>query len=258
MRARSTAVLSCLSEQPAAALRLVCFPHSGGHPAMFRRWTVGLSPDVEVWGVTLPGRALRAEEPFAREWEPLVAEVVDAVLEEVPGPVALFGHSLGGLLAFEVARSLTWAGEPPAHLVVSARAVPTAPFPLSLPDSDGELLDLVDRAYNGIPDVLRDSPDMISHFMPILRADLELAITYVFRPGPPLSCPITAIGGEEDHTVSAAGLREWNGYTNGDFASQRFPGGHFYLDAAEREVLEVVWRRITPMFDPIPVPRSLS
>ncbi|MFC4534995.1 thioesterase II family protein [Sphaerisporangium dianthi] len=241
---RTTDALNCLGQQPAAALRLVCFPHSGGTPAMYRRWTAGLAPDVEVWGVTLPGRARRVNEPFAREWTPLVAELTEAVLSEVHGPVALFGHSLGGLLAFEVARAMTRAGEPPAHLFVSARAVPTAPHPLSLPDDDRELLDEVDRVYNGVPGIVRESPDMVRHFAPILRADLQLAISYVFRPGPPLSCPITALGGADDPTVSAAGLREWDGYTSGDFASRRFPGGHFYLDTAEREVLGTVWQHI--------------
>ncbi|MCF6473229.1 thioesterase [Nonomuraea sp. MG754425] len=236
--------LACLVENPAAALRLVCFPHSGGQPGMFRRWATGLAPDVEVWGATLPGRATRVSEPFARRWSPLVAEIADAVLEQVPGPVALFGHSLGALLAFEVSRALTLAGRAPEHLVVSARATPATPYPLTLPDGDEELIEAVDRVYQGIPSALRDSPDLLRLFAPVLRADLELAVSYVFRPGPPLSCPITALGGADDPTVPAAELSAWGRHTSGDFAAECFPGGHFYLDAAERAVLDTLWRRL--------------
>ncbi|MDF5752445.1 alpha/beta fold hydrolase [Spongiactinospora sp. TRM90649] len=242
---RASAALAPLGDQWAASWRLVCFPHSGGTPAMFRRWTAGLAPDAEVWGVTLPGRAARADEPFARDWAPLVAEVTRAVLDEVRPPVVLFGHSLGGLLAYEVARGMTRAGEPPAHLVVSARATPPTPSPLFLPDGDRELLDAVDRLYEGVPGIVRDSPDLVAHFAPILRADLELAISYEFRPGPPLPCPITALGGVDDPTVPAAELDGWARYTAADFAGQRFPGRHFYLEAAEREVLDAIWRRTT-------------
>ncbi|MBB6552342.1 thioesterase II family protein [Nonomuraea rubra] len=238
--------LACLGENPAAALRLICFPHSGGQPGMFRRWVAGLAPDVEVWGATLPGRATRVSEPFARQWSPLVAEITDAVLDQVPGPVALFGHSLGALLAFEVGRALTLAGRAPEHLVVSARATPATPYPLTLPDGDEELIDAVDRVYQGIPAALRDSPELLRLFAPVLRADLELAVSYVFRPGPPLSCPITALGGTDDPTVSEAELSAWRRHTSGAFASARFPGGHFYLDAAERPVLDTLWRCLAP------------
>ncbi|UBU17382.1 thioesterase II family protein [Nonomuraea gerenzanensis] len=238
--------LTCLGENPAAALRLVCFPHSGGQPGMFRRWVAGLAPDVEVWGATLPGRATRVREPFARQWSPLVAEITDAVLDEVPGPVALFGHSLGALLAFEVGRALTLAGRAPEHLVVSARATPATPYPLTLPDGDEELIEAVDRVYQGIPAALRESPDLLRLFAPVLRADLELAVSYVFRPGPPLSCPITALGGTDDPTVSEAELSAWSRHTSGAFTFARFPGGHFYLDAAERQVLDTLWRHLAP------------
>ncbi|GLW11236.1 thioesterase [Microtetraspora sp. NBRC 13810] len=245
MTLRTSTALSRLGEQWGAATRLVCFPHSGGTPAMFRGWTAGLAPDIEVWGVTLPGRAARAGEPFAREWAPLVAQVTEAVLEEVRPPVVLFGHSLGGLLAYEVARAMNRAGEPPAHLVVSARAVPLTPYPLTLPDGDMELMEAVDRIYNGVPDSVRRSPDMVRHFAPILRADLELAIAYAFRPGPPLPCPITALGGVDDPNVAVGELSGWSRYTSADFAWRSFPGGHFYLGGAQDEVLETIWRRIT-------------
>lgn len=241
---RTSAALSRLGEQWGAATRLVCFPHSGGTPAIFREWTPGLAPDVEVWGVTLPGRAARFGEPFAREWGPLVARLAEDVLAEVPPPVVLFGHSLGGLIAYEVARAMARAGEPPAHLIVSARGVPTVPYRHTLPPGDRELMEAVDRIYGGVPDAVLRSPEMMRHFAPVLRADLELAIAYVHRPGPPLPCPITAIGGVDDPNVTVDDLRGWAAYTSAGFDWRRFPGGHFYLRTARDEVLDTIWRRI--------------
>ncbi|MBX9391748.1 thioesterase II family protein [Streptomonospora nanhaiensis] len=239
------AVLRAAAPQPAATVRLVCFPHSGGGPAAYHRWAAALAPDIEVWPVTLPGRAGRAREPLAGAWGPLVEEATAAVLEEVPGPVALFGHSLGAALAFEVARAMTRAGEPPVHLLVSARTAPQQPrFRIDLPAGNAELLDAVDRAYAGVPAAVRDSAELRDHFTPILRADLELSNSYTYRPGPALPCPITALGGETDATVSAADLAGWGDHTRAGFEAHLFPGGHFYLENAPARVLDTVWRSV--------------
>src|SRR5204863_4860404 len=137
------------------------------------RWDGALAPDIELWHVTLPGRGGRMREPFAREWAPLVQELATAIARDVPGPVALFGHSLGALLAFEVARRMTSAGRPPAHLVVSGRGAPDTAPALDVPATDDELLRLIDRAYGGVPDQVRASREILEWFLPILRADLE-------------------------------------------------------------------------------------
>jgi medium-chain acyl-[acyl-carrier-protein] hydrolase len=230
--------------QPAAVVRLVCFAHAGGSPSMFNRWPAGLAPDVEVWPVTLPGRGGRARESAVRDWAPLVDELAIAVAEQVPGPVALFGHSLGGLLAFEVGRALARTGEPPVHLLVSARAAPERRHLVELPATDEALLAHVGRLYDGVPDVVRDSPELRAHFVPILRRDLQLVNSYRFHPGPPLPCPITVFGGETDRTVGHAELAGWSDHTSVDCEVHQFPGGHFYLDGAEPAVLQAVWRRL--------------
>ncbi|KOX12548.1 thioesterase II family protein [Nocardiopsis sp. NRRL B-16309] len=240
-----TAAIRATVPQPGATLRLVCFPHSGGGPAMFHRWGPALAPDVEVWAATLPGRAARTREPFVSDWTSLVRDMAAAVLEGGEGPVALFGHSLGAAVAFEVARTLTRAGAPPAHLVVSARSAPlTRRASLELPRDDDELLGLVDRVYQGVPEAVRSSPELRAHFAPILRADLELSNSYAYRPGPPLTCPVTALGGADDRTVTPAQLQGWADHTRGGFESHLFPGGHFYLEQNGPSVLDTVWRRV--------------
>jgi surfactin synthase thioesterase subunit len=243
--ARRGAPVACRSPQPAALARLVCFPHAGGGPMVFRGWTKGLAPDVEVWNVTLPGRAGRAAEPFAGEWGPLVEEFAIAIADRVPEPCALFGHSLGAAIAFEVARALTRLGAPPAHLFVSARDAPDTPdTQYEVPATDDELLDEVDRAYGGVPDAVRGSEELLRHFLPILRADLELAVSYEFAPGRPLTCGVSALAGSGDPTVTRSGLEAWGPHTAGGFELLELPGGHFYLDGCEPAVLETIHRRL--------------
>ena len=236
--------VACRMPLPGALARVVCFAHAGGGPMVFRGWPRGLAPDIEVWTTTLPGRAGRVREPFATAWEPLVDDLAEAIAAGVGEPRALFGHSLGAAIAFEVARALTRIGEPPCHLFVSARDAPQVPQPYrEVPATDETLLAEVDRAYGGVPDVVRGSEELLGHFLPILRADLELAVSYRYRPGAPLPCPITAMTGSGDETVSRAGLEAWAEHTSADFALAELPGGHFYLEESEQAALDTINER---------------
>jgi medium-chain acyl-[acyl-carrier-protein] hydrolase len=225
-------------------MRLVTFPHAGGGPGTYARWDRALEPDVELWHVTLPGRAARAREPFARDWDVLVDELAAAIADDVPGPVALFGHSLGALLAFEVARRLTRTGRPPAHLIVSGRPAPDSAPKLEVPETDDELLRLIHRAYGGVPDQVRASREVLDYFLPILRADLELASDYAMRPGTELTCPITAMTGDADPTSPPAGLERWARQTGAGCEYRVLPGGHFYLADQEPAALSTISRRL--------------
>jgi surfactin synthase thioesterase subunit len=141
-------------------MRLVTFAHAGGGPRTYTRWERELAPAIELWHVALPGRGRRRHEPFARDWDTLARDLATAVARDVPAPFALFGHSLGALVAFEVARLLTCAGTSPAHLVVSGRDAPDSASDLELPETDDDLLRYVDRAYGRVPDEVRASRDV--------------------------------------------------------------------------------------------------
>ncbi|KDN83855.1 thioesterase II family protein [Kitasatospora cheerisanensis] len=228
---------------PGARLRLICFPHSGAAPAA-PRWAQAVGPDIEVWHAVLPGRAGRAAEPFATRWEPLVTEFADAVQARVGGPYALFGQSLGAMVAFEVARELQRRGAPPVHLITAASAAPDDRLPVEVPADDQELIRTVERHYAGIPAAVRAEPDLLAHFLPPLRADLELAAAHRYAAGPPLGCPVTAFAGDRDRTVPAAALAGWHGHTAADCEIHRLDGGHFCLGDHEEQVLAVVRRRL--------------
>ncbi|MDQ3761955.1 MAG: alpha/beta fold hydrolase [Actinomycetota bacterium] len=225
----------------------MCFPHSGGGPSAFSGWVTGLAPHVEVWHVTLPGRATRLREPFAREWEPLVHELVETITETVPRPFAVFGHSLGATIAFEVTRALSRNGIDPTHLVVSARPAPDTPHTWTVPQDDNELLRHVDQVYGGIPDAICAVPDLLQYFLTVIRADLELSTKHVFKPGPRLRIPVTALGGDSDPTVSTAQLQRWGAHTEAEFRVHQLPGGHFYLNDQEALVLDTILRRLLPV-----------
>lgn len=244
-RVTEGAPVSRARRNPAALVRLVCFSHAGGGPGTFRHWPEQLTPDIELWSVTLPGRAGRAHEPCARTWQPLVHDLASAVSEHVAEPVALFGHSLGGLLAFEVARGFVRGGHAePCHLVVSARGAPESRLTVDIPTSDEELLEQVGKLYGGIPDAVRDEPELLAAAMPVLRADIELVRTYVFTPDQPLQCPITVLGGDADPTVSRVALDGWASHTTAGHEVHRLAGGHFYLEHQRSAVLDIIRRRL--------------
>jgi surfactin synthase thioesterase subunit len=241
-------LVSCPVPNGAAVLRLLCFPHAGNGPASFRGWAQALAPDVEVWTVSLPGRAGRPDEPPAREWEPLVHGLARAVGEAIEPPYALFGHSLGALLAFEVARRLSRGGDGgPAHLVVSARGGPDVVQTFDVPVGDRDLLARLEVRYGQLPSLIRDEEEVLALFLPALRADLELVDAYAYRPGPALRCPITAISGEDDDTVTAEQVGRWARQTTADFAAHRLPAGHFYPPEQAGTVFDILRRRLLPV-----------
>ncbi|WP_413760828.1 thioesterase II family protein [Streptomyces sp. MMBL 11-3] len=223
---------------PAATATLYCFTPAGGAPGEYVRWSDDL-PDVQVWAVQLPGRASRRAEPPYRRMEPLVDALVEQVVFEPP--FAFFGHSLGGLVAFEVARALRDRGrEQPERLFLSSAVPP--PVVLTGPPlhtlSDADLLSAVERRWGPLPGPVRENPALLEIVLAYYRADLELFETYDHRPGEPLDRPITAFAGTEERDTLP--IEGWQAYTSAPFDPHHLPGGHFYLRAERRELLRRV------------------
>ena len=180
---------------------------------------------------------------------PLVEQLV-AVLEPiVRAPFAFFGHSVGALVAFEVARELWRRGRGPAHLFASASRAPHAPGV-----GAGQLFRLTDDALieelvrqGGMPAEFATHADLLGLALPPLRADLGIATYYVAAPGAPLPCGITALGGISDDGVAASDLLGWREQTVGPFARRMLPGGHFYLTQQWPLVLDAI-RRDLPAY----------
>ena len=230
-----------------APLRLVCVPYAGGGASAFRTWSAHL-PDVEVCAVQPPGRENRLKEAPIAHFATLIAGIAGALSALPAKPWVLFGHSLGALVAFELARALRGQGmHEPEALIVSGCRAPSWPRPsrASSALSDAALVERL-RSYAGTPAAVLDEPELLALLLPTLRADFALVEGYVLAPLQPLSLPIIALGGCDDEDVSHASLAAWREHTTAAFALTRFAGGHFYLRSAGEPFFEAL-RRALPL-----------
>ncbi|SCF35272.1 Surfactin synthase thioesterase subunit [Micromonospora matsumotoense] len=235
---------------PDAAVRLLLCPHSGGSAGYFRALSGVLSPVVEAVAVQYPGRQDRRAEPLIDDLRELAARVVDVLADE-PGPVALFGHSMGALLAFELARRLEHGGREVAGLFVSGARAPSllGNEGLHLVD-DAELLRVV-RSLNGTDAELLDDEEIVQAALPLVRNDTRAVETYGYQGTtvPDLRCPIVALVGTEDPRVAVAEAEKWRDHTSGPFTLHTFPGGHFYLNSYTTALGRLMTVLLTGMTD---------
>ncbi|MFC7986258.1 thioesterase II family protein [Streptomyces sp. NPDC057336] len=225
---------------PDAPVRLVCLPHAGGSAGFYYPLARALAPRAEVLAVQYPGRQDRRAEPPATDLETLADRIAEGLVPWTDRPYALFGHSMGALVAFEAARRLRAAGHGPVELFVSGHHAPE-------PDAGGTPQPVTDeeviaeiRALNGTGDTLIDDPETLRMILPALRADYEALSRYRFRPGAPLDCPVTAFAGDDDPKAGVEGVRAWQTRTTGAFELNVFGGGHFFLVDRQAEVLGVL------------------
>lgn len=222
---------------------MFCFAHAGGGASVYRLWHAGLPSSVEVCAVQLPGREGRFGEAPVRNIEVLVGLLAEGLAAHFVRPFVFFGHSMGAVVASELARVLTARGEPvPEQLIVSARRpshVPDMQAPMHLLD-DEAFISEIERRYGGIPEEVRAEPDMMAVLLPSLRADIEALENFQPSLRAPLSMPITVFGGEQDRLVPRAHLEAWRSETAAAFRVRSFAGGHFYLQESQPEVLREV------------------
>ncbi|APA68025.1 thioesterase II family protein [Janthinobacterium sp. 1_2014MBL_MicDiv] len=235
----------------ARALRLYCFAHAGASAAAFRTWQAKLEPSIEVCAIELPGHGRRMGEAPPDQLLPLAAELTRALARELramPQPYALFGHSMGALLAFEVARGLARLEmPPPLRLLVSgANAPQRRPPPRMLHRLPDEALLEELRSYDGTPRALLDEHELMALLLPTLRADFCMVETYHYHPGPRLTMPLTVLAGHADARVSADGVAAWALETAGMSHSAWHDGGHFFIDTHAEAVLATIRASLVP------------
>jgi surfactin synthase thioesterase subunit len=224
-----------------AAGRLYCFPHAGASFAAFHPLARAIGEDVELAFASLPGRGPRLDEAPERDLRRLVSALADGIARAGTRDFVLFGHSMGALLSFEVARELRRRGHaPPAALVVSGARPPQLCGGAGATHHDLPRDALVDyvRTLGGTPPQVIDSGEMMDLLLPALRADLEICETYRHVAEPPLPSPVVALFGEEDPDVRPQHVAGWRLHTARGFAIRSFAGGHFFLD---RHWPEVGW-----------------
>lgn len=239
---RPTSLTSWVSiprPNPAARLRLFCFPYAGAGASVFYSWTAGLPEEVEVCAVQPPGREARLREAPYTDMPTLVEALGEALVPYMDRPFACFGHSNGAIMAFELARKLRREGRGmPLHLFLSGR--PAAQLPsrhppihaLPEPEFIAEL-----RRLQGTPEEVLNHPEIMELLVPLLRADFSLAETYVHRAEAPLDVPISAYGGRRDPDVNEDEVEGWRAQTAAAFRSVLFPGDHFFINGDRAQLL---------------------
>ena len=222
---------------------LFCFPYSGASAMVYRRWQRAMPHPWEIRPVELPGRGTRMAEPLQDDLRALAREGARTLAGEVDGGrrYALFGHSLGALLAMETAHAMRELGaSTPDVLIVSGTGAPaTRPMPSTARTrTDAELVGLL-RRLEGTPEAVFDHDELLQLLLPVLRADLAMCDGYAARERMPLGCPLHAFGGRRD-TPDVGALDAWRRETRGAFALHLFDGHHFFIHAHEPAVLRTV------------------
>ncbi|MGH8612918.1 MAG: thioesterase II family protein [Gammaproteobacteria bacterium] len=238
----STQWLARSRPNPKARVRLFCFPYAGGGASAFHAWPQKLPTTVEVCAVHLPGRGNRFRESPFTQLSPLVQTLTDALLPHLTPPFAFFGHSMGALIGFELARQLRRQQRPsPIHLFVSGRGAPQIPPPeppihaLPEPQFIAEL-----QRFNGTPKEVIEHPELMQLLIPTLRADFAVCENYTYATDAPIDCSISAFGGLQDREVSRERLEAWRDQSRASFSLRMFPGDHFFLHTAEPALLETI------------------
>lgn len=227
---------------PDAAVRLFCLPYAGGTAAVFRGWPRKLPADVEVCAVQLPGRGSRMHEPPFTRLAELVQAMTPYLLPHLDKPFALFGHSMGALVTFELARHLRREhGLTPLHFFASGQSAPQYDdrFPPLHELPDVELLEEL-RRLNGTPAKVLEHEELLKLTLPVLRADFATCGTYVYEEGPRFDFPITVFGGRQDRQISLEGLECWREQAGASFSLYTLPGDHFFLRTSETELLRIL------------------
>lgn len=232
------------SPAPDAPVRLVCLPHAGGSAPFYSGLTKALGLRVDTLAVQYPGRMERRQERPLTRIDELAEGLVAELTPWSDRGMAVFGHSLGALLGFEVARRLEAMGRPPVALFVSGRGAPSRHRKEFTVFPDDQTLIAQMRTLGGTDPRVFDNEELVQLALPVMRADYEAVESYQYRLGPPLSCPVIAVNGEDDPKVADGDAEAWSEHTTGAFESHTMPGGHFYLVDRQAEVTEIIADRL--------------
>ncbi|MEV6632801.1 alpha/beta fold hydrolase [Actinoplanes sp. NPDC051470] len=230
---------------PQARVRLICLPHAGGSASTFLPLSADLAPAVDVLAIQYPGRQDRLREPCLEDIPQLARRVFEA-LRPVAGvtPTALFGHSMGATVAFELARLMEAAGTAPVRLFASARLAPSRNRREPVDSlSDQELLAQL-RLLGGTDQGFLLDDDLMSLALPAIRSDYRAVDRYVCTAAEPLRCPVSVLVGDGDAKVTPMEATAWREHTRGEFDLSTFPGGHFYLAEQRAGVAKLVQERL--------------
>lgn len=250
MTAKKSVWISCTNTRRSAALRLFCFPFAGGSVAAYQPWgDLAAMHGIEICSIQLPGREERhSERPF-RDIDTVTTALLPELIPWLDVPFAFFGHSMGSLVAYELARRLRAENhETPDHVFVSAHRAPHCPRsrPALHAMPDRQFCDAL-RMMGGTPSAVLEEPELRRLFFPTLRADLAITDNYRLAGADPLDCPITAFAGVRDPLVDMDEVMAWSASTSGGFDVEVLPAGHFFLREHARAIVARIASQLSPL-----------
>jgi surfactin synthase thioesterase subunit len=229
-----------------AEMQLLCFHHAGGSASMYRHWSRLMPWSIEPIAVQLPGRADRFREPPYDRMPPLVDKLVEVIKPLLDQPLAFYGVSMGGRVAWALAHALRERAMPtPRALFVAASAAPRLDNGVWQWENREDGLEGYVREMGGTPAAVLAEPELLAGLLPTLRADLTLLSTHGLHPTTPLDIPIRAFAGTGDPEASPSRMSGWAAETSGRFDLDEIPGGHFFDAAGERQVIQTIGRDLT-------------
>jgi medium-chain acyl-[acyl-carrier-protein] hydrolase len=235
-------------ERRNAQARVLCLPYAGGSTQVFHALARSMPENIEIGAVQLPGRWDRRREPLLTRLSDASRSLAGELTRLPPMPYALFGYSLGGLIAFETARILARDAQQqqPRALILAAVKAPTERPLLHLHKlSDAEFIKKHGERYPGaIPPAVLAEPDLLEMLLPVLKADMEMFETYQYLPGNALACPIYTIAGEQDPLCSQSLMAGWKKETAGSFFTETVAGNHFFINNSVDRVRATILRAL--------------
>ncbi|MEM7205745.1 MAG: alpha/beta fold hydrolase [Planctomycetota bacterium] len=232
--------IAARGRSPNALARLFCLPHAGSGAVFYQSWCEGM-PGIDVCRVQLPGRETRFVEPAVDDVHTLVPQIAAGIEPLLDRPFAIFGHSMGAVVGYELVRFLRERGKTPLAFFPSGHRAPHLPHPRPpvARTSDERFLAEV-RWMGGTPEEFLSDPEMLEVILPTLRADVHLWESYRYQEAAPLTCSVVAFGGREDKVATATEIEPWSEHAAGTFACHIFDGDHFFLEAQRSDMLPIL------------------
>jgi acyl transferase domain-containing protein/surfactin synthase thioesterase subunit/short-subunit dehydrogenase len=222
-------------------MRLFCFHHAGGGPSAFSGWRKKIPDDIDLCLIQLPGHELRRGEPLLATLDPVISGITQSLRQYLDVPYVFFGHSMGALLAVEVAKNLIKLNVPlPKYLILSSASPITEVSRQDLSSlSDEDFIDFINKNFGGIPSSLLENKEILKEFLPTMRADFSILNSL-----PPLkealNIPVTTIYCMDDPSNSEESINKWASTTRASYQSIKLPGGHFEIINNADSFIEVV------------------
>lgn len=229
-------------KNPKAAIRLFCFHHSGGGASAYYPWVESLSPYIEMISIQLPGREDRFTEPLINSLRDILDALTEGFHLYTEKPFFVFGHSLGGLIAFELVKSIYQRYSLyPQHIIISAAKAPHMPFRMkTLSSLENKILKEELKIYNGIDEGILNNDELLDLFLPIIRNDFSISERYYSTDVVSLPCDILHLSGDLDVSVNEEEIQAWKAYTAGKFEHISFQGGHFFLKNHQKNIIKLI------------------